>query len=71
MPGGSARAQRINERLRDGFEATLVGFVCIMYQFATESPATAPVAERVARGSSAGRGKSSTGRHNTNKRRRR
>jgi hypothetical protein len=52
---------------------TLVGFVWIMYLFATESDADPqPIAERAGRGSTAARGGSrSTGRHNTNKRRRR
>jgi len=52
---------------------TLVGFVWIMYLFATQSDADPePIAERVARGSTAARGSSrSTGRHTTNKRRRR
>jgi hypothetical protein len=52
---------------------TLVGFVWIMHLFATneESP-TEPVAARVARGSNVNRGSGrSTGRQNTNKRRRR
>jgi hypothetical protein len=53
--------------------ATLVGFVWIMYLFATENPEAQPIVERVARGSTPSRGAASRGpaRHNTNKRRRR
>jgi len=54
--------------------ATLVGFVWIMYLFATQTPATEAAeaaSSSAGRGKSANRGSRSTGRHNTNKRRRR
>jgi len=53
--------------------ATLIGFVWIMYLFATTDPTAESAAARVARGSSGTRGGASrsTGRHSTNRRRRR